>query len=322
LYTVLQEGKDAAKTPGNKNVPISHARFASSLSGNEDVILIEYGESKPGDILEFAKNTHPDVGVITGLAPNHLDGYITLKAVAEDLFSLKNYLKNKPLYVNTDSEAMKPYIKKGLETYSQHGADGWKISEIKTGINETSFVMQKGKDLVRVKSGLLGRHQIGPLALTVALANKLGLTNQQIERGLSKTIPFEHRMQPREIGGGYIIDDTYNGSLEGIVAGLEFLKALKAKRKIYVTPGLVDQGIETERVHIEIGIAIARANPDKVVLMKNPTTAYIEEGLLAEGYKGAVEVRDDPLNFYNNIEHYIAAGDVWLLQNDWPDNYS
>ncbi|MEX2014344.1 MAG: Mur ligase family protein [Candidatus Saccharimonadales bacterium] len=322
LYTVLSEGKKVAKTPGNKNVPISHARFASTLSGDEDVVLVEYGEAEPGDILNFAKNTHPDLGVITGLAPNHLDGYKTFEAVAEDLFSLKNYLKNNSLYVNTDSEVVKPYIKQGLITYSQDGVDGWKITGIKIDINETSFVMQKGKNLIKVKSGLLGRHQVGPLALTVSLAHKFGLTNKQIETGLNKTTPFEHRMQARDIGGGHIIDDTYNGSLEGINAGLEFLKALKAKRKIYVTPGLVDQGDETERVHVEIGAAIAKANPNKVVLMKNSTTGYIEEGIMAGGYEGSIEVRDDPLNFYSNIEHYIAAGDIWLLQNDWTDNYS
>lgn len=321
LYTVLSEGKNTAKTPGNKNVPISHALFARSLNGDEDILLIEYGEAAPGDILNFAKNTHPDIGIITGLAPNHLDGYKTLEAVAEDLFSLKDYLKNKPLYVNTDSEVIKPYIKKGLTTYGQEGIDGWSINKIRTDIKGTSFIMQKGRNLVKISSGLLGRHQVGPLALAVVLAHELGLSNKQIESGIEATEPFEHRMQPREIGGGYIIDDTYNGSLEGIIAGLDFLKTLKAKRKIYVTPGLVDQGDETERVHREIGAAIAKSNPDKVVLMKNSATEYMKDGIIAGGHEGEIEIRDDPLNFYSNIDHYIAAGDIWLLQNDLPDNY-
>jgi UDP-N-acetylmuramoyl-tripeptide--D-alanyl-D-alanine ligase len=322
IYTVLNDSKNTAKTPGNKNVPISHARFANSLSGDEEVLLIEYGEAAPGDILNFAKNTHPDVGIITGLAPNHLDGYKTLEAVAEDLFSLKEYLHNKPLYVNTDSQVVKPYLKKGLTTYNQHGTDGWKINKVSIDVEKTSFLLQKGADLIKVNSGLIGQHQVGPLALAAVLAHKLGLTNKQIESGLAKTRPFDHRMQPKEIGGGWIIDDTYNGNIEGVLAGLEFLKTVNAKRKIYVTPGLVDQGVETERVHIEIGIAIAKTSPNKVVLIKNSSTAYIEEGILAGGYKGQVEIRDDPLNFYSNIDQYIAAGDMWLLQNDWPDNYS
>ena len=322
LYTILSEGKRVAKTPGNKNVPISHAAFASSLDGNEEILLVEYGEAEPGDILKFAENTHPDIGIVTGLAPNHLDGYKTLEAVAKDLFSLKGYLLKKPFYVNTESEVVKPYLSQGCLTYNQYGVDGWKISKIKISVDNTSFMMQKGAELIKVDSGLIGRHQVGPLALAVVLAHRLGLATKRIEAGLAKTRPFDHRMQPRKVADSWIIDDTYNGNIEGVLAGLDFLKSVQSKRKIYVTPGLVDQGAETQRVHIEIGAAIATAKPDKVVLMKNSTTGYIEEGMLAGGYKGSIEIRDDPLNFYSNIEHYLAAGDLWLLQNDWPDNYS
>jgi UDP-N-acetylmuramoyl-tripeptide--D-alanyl-D-alanine ligase len=322
LYTVLSEGKSVAKTPGNKNVPISHARFARSLTGDEEVLLIEYGEAAPGDILNFARNTHPDIGIVTGLAPNHLDGYKTMNAVAEDLFSLKDYLRNKPFYVNASSKVVKPYLSKGCITYNHDGVDGWKINNIKIDVEKISFIMQKGNNLIKVESGLLGRHQVGPLALAASFAHKLGLTGKQIEAGLAKTTAFEHRMQPRKISGGWIIDDTYNGNIEGVIAGLELLESISAKRKIYVTPGLVDQGSETPRVHREIGSAIAKTKPNKTVLMKNSTTEYIKEGMTAAGYEGQIEVRDDPLDFYSNIEHYIAAGDVWLLQNDWPDNYS
>src|SRR5690606_18898999 len=135
---------------------------------------------------------------------------------------------------------------------------------------------------------LVGKHQVGPLALAAVLAHKLGLTNKQIESGLAKTLPFQHRMQPKHIAGGWLVDDTYNGNLEGMRAGLDFLKSVEAKRKFYITPGLVDQGDETKRVHIELGLAIANARPDKVILIQNSTTGYIEEGILAGGYRGTV----------------------------------
>ncbi len=129
-------------------------------------------------------------------------------------------------------------------------------------------------------------------------------------------------MQPRRQHGAWIIDDTYNGSLEGLRAGLALLKDLPAKRKIYVTPGLVDQGEETERVHLEVGELIGRAAPDRVVLMQNSTTRHIVKGLEETGYSGELRIESDPLAFYTNLEHVIAAGDLIVLQNDWTDNYS
>ncbi len=74
--------------------------------------------------------------------------------------------------------------------------------------------MAKKKQKIKVRSGLLGRHLVAPLALTAALARELGLSVTQIESGLAKTAPYEHRMQPRQLQGAWIIDDTYNGSLE------------------------------------------------------------------------------------------------------------
>lgn len=322
LKTVLSEGKTVAATPANKNVAVSHAYFARKLTGNEDVVIIEYGEGAPGDVERFAATTHPDLGIITGLAPAHLDNYPSLQAAGEDIFSLAAAVGNDNTFVNEESAAAKPFIKKGYQLYSHTGVMGWKVSDIKLDFTGMSFVMKKGKHTLKLHSGLLGEHQVGPLALAAALAHSLGLSDKQIEAGIAATQPFEHRMQPRAIRGAWIIDDTYNGNIDGLKAGLKLLQALPGKRKIYVTPGLVDQGEENERVHIELGKAIAAAKPDQVVLMDNSATPFIRTGLEAGTYNGELTIQFDPLDYYTNLEHFLAAGDVVLLQNDWTDNYA
>jgi UDP-N-acetylmuramoyl-tripeptide--D-alanyl-D-alanine ligase len=322
LKTVLKEGKSVAATPANKNVAVSHAYFAQKLTGQEDILIIEYGEGAPGDINRFANNTQPDIGIITGLAPAHLDNYPSLQAAGQDIFSLDTAVGTDNIYVNDESEASKPFIKPGYHTYNSHQVLDWKISNVKVDFSGTSFVMSKGQQSLHLHSGLLGRHQVGPLAVVAALANQLGLTKPQIEAGIAKTQPFEHRMQPRLVRGAWILDDTYNGNIDGLKAGLALLKELPAKRRIYVTPGLVEQGVETKAVHIELGKAIAATKPDKLVLMSNSVTSYIRQGLKAGDYQGEVQIEPDPLNFYTNIEHFLASGDVVLMQNDWTDNYN
>ncbi|HET9721702.1 MAG TPA: Mur ligase family protein [Candidatus Saccharimonadales bacterium] len=320
LLTVLGDVKNVAATPANKNVSISHALFAERLNGDEDILIIEYGEGAPGDVARFAQRTRPTVGVITGLAPAHLDRYKTLKAAGEDIFSLADYLGGKEVYVSGDSPDTRKFLKKGYEVFSAEGIDGWKVSGVKTTVDGLEFNLSNGSKKLRIKSHLLGRHQVGPLALAAYLADKFGLNARQIESGIAKIKPFEHRMQPYQLGGAWIIDDTYNGNIEGMKAGLELLKELPAKRKMYVTPGLVDQGAEEKSIHIELGQAIKAAEPDQVVLMKHSVTAYIEEGLT--GYKGQLVIEEDPLNFYTNLDKLVAAGDLVLLQNDWPDQYN
>lgn len=321
LLTVLGEGKRVAATPANKNVAISHAVFAQRLKGDEEVLIIEYGEGAPGDVARFAANTMPTHAVITGLAAAHLDRYKTVQAAGEDIFSLNKTVPADHVYVNGESPDALPFVASGNQLYSVRGALGWKVSAVQTGLDGTRFVMQKGKQKMTLHSKLLGRHQVGPLAFTAAFAAEAGLTPQAITAGIAKTKPFEHRMEPYELSGATIIDDTYNGNLEGIRAGAQLLSELPAKRKIYVTPGLVDQGKDSAGIHREMGRIIASAKPDVVVLMQHSVTPYIQEGLMDAQFKGQLIVQADPLDFYTNLKVFVASGDVVLLQNDWPDNY-
>jgi len=321
LNTVLSTGKRVAATPANKNVSSSHAIFAQKLHGNEEILIIEYGEGGPGDVERFSEITKPTHAVITGIAPAHLDKYRTLERAAEDIFSVGNAVPVDHVYVNGDSTDAVHFAQPGQELYDEKGTLGWHVSDVHNGVDGISFTMKKGKHELHLHSGLLGRHEIGPLSLVAALGHEFGLTTDEIEEGIASTVPFEHRMQPYEIGGAWIIDDTYNGNTEGIRVGLELLKELPAKRHIYVTPGLVDQGAETNKIHEDVGRMIAEAEPNIVVLMQHSVTKSIQTGLENGGFKGQVIIEDDPLSFYTNLKLFVAHGDVVLMQNDWPDNY-
>lgn len=322
LVTVLGESKKVAATPANKNVASSHASFASKLKGDEEVIIIEYGEGRPGDVARFTRTTKPTHGIITGLAPAHLDHYPSLDAAGKDIFSLADKLDSSRVYVNQESIAAQKFISKSYQQYGSRGVGTWKVKNVKINITGTSFTLYRGKHSLKLKSGLLGRHQIGPLSLAAVMGLELGLTNRQVEKGVSRTMAFEHRMQPRQIAGAWIIDDTYNGNIDGIRAGLALLKELPARRRIFITPGLVDQGKETVNVHKEMGVLIAGAKPDRVVLMDNSVAGIIHDSLTAAGYNGEVQIEEDPLEFYTNLDQFLAAGDLVLMQNDWTDNYS
>lgn len=322
LATVLGEARNVAATPGNKNVAISHAYFAKRLTGDEDVLIIEYGEGEPGDVARFAANTRPTHAIVTGVAPAHLDRYKTLRDAGDDIFSVTAAVPEGQSYVNGVAESIRPFVQDHHVRFDEQGALGYKVSNIKVGLDGTSFTLTKGGKKLDLHSQLVGRHHVATLAFVAAFALQLGLTADQVKAGVAKTRPYEHRMQPYQLSGAWIIDDTYNGNIEGIRAGTRLLAELPAKRKIYVTPGLVDQGIETEPVHVELGELVALAQPDIVVLMANSVTKYIEQGLANAKFAGEIRIEHDPLRFYQNLDQFVAAGDMVLMQNDWTDNYA
>lgn len=322
LVTVLSQKLNVAATPGNKNVTVSHAYFAKRLTGQEDVVIIEYGEGAPGDVELFSAYTQPTHAVITGIAPAHLDQYKTVSAAAKDIFSVASAVPKGNTYVNISTELTREFAPEGIVGFDSKQALGYSITGINMTIQGTSFALTKDKTKIHFKSGLVGRHQVPVLAFVAAFALQQGLTPQQVQAGIEATKPYEHRMQPYPLAGAWVIDDTYNGNLEGIRAGTELLSQLSAKRKIYVTPGLVDQGHEAQRVHQEIGQLITKASPDIVVLMRNSTTAAIQKGLELGGYRGNIRIEDNPLEFYQNLDQFVAQGDLVLMQNDWTDNYA
>lgn len=320
LVTILSQGKKVAATPGNKNVLISHARWVNKhLKGDEEILVFEFGEAEPGDIAKLANFSVPDIAVITGLAPAHLDGYPTLESIADDFATINDLVPAGNTYVQGNTALLKSRVQGSY--YSVDGMGEWKATAANVDFSGTSFTLSNGIRTLKLKSGLLGLHQIGPLTAAVDIAVKLRLKDEQIIQGVAGTTSFEHRMQPRHLHGAWIIDDTYNGNIEGMKAGLELLKILPGQKKIYVTPGLVDQGSETVPVHNELGKLIAGASPDRVVLMNNSVMPYIQEGLTKANYTGEISVETNPLEYYTNLEHFLAAGDVVMLQNDWPDSY-
>lgn len=321
LHTVLSQGKKAVATPGNKNVLISHARWVNKdLAGDEEVLIFEYGEDRPGDIKTLAGFSKPSIAIITGLAPAHMENYGTLDAVARDFGTVQSPEAPIKVFVSGESSELAARLH-GFIPYSRASIEEWKIKLNESSLSGLKFTMERPGRKLNLHSGLIGEHLIGPLALAVHIACLLGLSETEIINGVAHTKPFEHRMQPYQLGGAWVIDDTYNGNLEGMKAGLRLLKSLPAKRRIYVTPGLVEQGDLKQAVHHELGEAIVAANPDKVVLMKNSTTEYIVNGLEEAGYSGGMEIVTEPLAFYANLEHFVAAGDLVMMQNDWPDNY-
>ena len=322
LATILGEDKQIAFTPGNMNTSIGISSFAQTLKGDEEILVFELGEEQVGDVRELCNLIQPDVGIITGINEAHLSSFGTLERTVATIFELEDYLGTKPVYKNKESPLVVSKLKADDKlTFDRTGTDGWRVSNTKTSIHGMTFDITKNGKTMSAHTGLLGKHNIGVIVASVAIADSVGLTTEQIAVAINKTVPFEHRMQPRRLHGAWVVDDTYNGNSEGVQAGLLLLKDLEAKRRIYVTPGLVEQGDKTRQVHEKIGRQIAVV-ADVVVLMQNSVTDYITNGLREAGFGGRLLIIDDPLEFYSNLGHFVAAGDVVLMQNDWTDNYA
>jgi UDP-N-acetylmuramoyl-tripeptide--D-alanyl-D-alanine ligase len=322
LRAAIGKGKLVAATTDNMNTLIAISRFARRLNGEEEVLIIEFGEYRPGDIRHFARLVGPEIAVITGVNEAHLANFRSLDITRENIFTLEQFVEPQNLYVNGES-GLAAQRAGGANLYSRAGVGKLKVTDASSSLDGTSFKIGKGKKALSVDVPLLGLHNVGPLGAAVAVARELGLDDATISKGLGTLTPHPGRLEPQPRGGGVtVLNDTYNGNPDGVRVALEFFAELKAKRKLYVTPGLVEMGPRTREVHLEIGRQLAGAGIDAVYLMVNSATPFIADGLDEGHYKGELHWVDKPKEFYENLDLITKSGDIVLLQNDWTDNYS
>jgi len=320
LLAVLSEGKKVAATPGNMNTAIGISRFATKLDGDEEVLIFELGEEKVGDVRYLSELSHPEYAIMTGINEAHLESFKTLDRTVGTIFEIAEFVEQSKLYVNDESELVHENTQTGDLVFSREGMGDWKVTDAATSVQGTTFTLTNKDVVIHAETALIGLHTVGVTVAGIVMALELGITPSQVEAGLKKVKPFEHRMQPRLMHGAWVIDDTYNGNSDGVRVGLELLKDSDAKRRVYVTPGLVEQGDKTESVHIAIGEQAA-GGADVVVLMKNSVTEFIKTGLTNKQFTGELIEIENPLEFYTHLDQFVAAGDVVLMQNDWTDNY-
>ena len=322
LKTILAEGKKVAAPPHSYNTAAGINQFVKTLTGDEDFLIFELGEYYPGDIKQLCDIINPDIGIITGINEAHLHRFKSLQRTVATIYELADHLKDKPVYVNGESELALKNIRAGHITYSRDGIGNYKIIDQKTSLSGTSFSIIKENVKIELKSSLLGLHQIGPLAVAAKIALELGLTTDQIQSGIAKTKPFDHRLEPKIDAAGVVtLDDGYNGNPDGVKAVIDFLASLDNCRRFYVTPGLVEIGSKTQEIHREIGKELAMARIEKIILIKNSVTPYIQEGLKGERYQGDVLWYNDGPSAFAALPQLTVSGDVVLIQNDWPDQY-
>ena len=194
-----------------------------------------------------------------------------------------------------------------------------KISYDNRGV---SFEIVYNGKTYKTHAGLLGRHNVSNIILCVSVCLSLGLTIEEILKGIEILVPSPHRMALVPSNGSLvIIDDAYNGSVEGSKAALEVLANYDGT-KVVITPGLVELGKEQVESNKQLGKMIAET-ADFVII--NGTTNY--ESLLA-GLKEANMPEDRILRAgslgqaTSLLSEITKPGDVVLFENDLPDNYN
>lgn len=277
-----------------------------------DVVVVELGTDYPGTIGQFKEYLRADIGIVTAIAPEHMEYFKDLQAVAEEELSIAEY--SDLLLVNTDMTDNK-FLEDIRNRYVSYGKNGnYEISKLSFDTNGTNFqVVNVGKSGIKVNCEAFSGPQIHSLLAAISVANIMGLSEWEIGQGLKKIKPVAGRMQLlKGHNGSTIIDDTYNASPEAVLAALETLYRLPAKQKIAVLGNMNELGKYSAEEHTKIGKHCDPRKLDLVITIGPDANKYLAAAAKKRGCK--VELFNNPYDAGNFIKDRIEKDSLILVK--------
>lgn len=333
LKTLLEFHFRVLATPENVNTDIGVAKFVlHALRSDTQVLIVEMGAYGSGDIKRLCAIAPPDLSILTGINETHLERFEFIERIIQTKFEIVKHSKdNAYVVLNADNsyitEAYSPFIgprEVSFYSFVNHELASYQVQnkEFHSDGSGWSFELLAEGERFSLSVPFLGEYGIGMVMGAICAARRLGMNMEKIRAAIQRLQPVLHRLHPLRTQDVFVIDDGYNGNIEGVKEAIQTLKNISGKRKIYITPGLVETGVETERIHLEVGERLA-GTVDHVVLVRNSVTHFIAQGLEQSGFHAErIHWFSDFKQVQAGLKLLIQPGDVLLFQNDWPENYS
>lgn len=236
----------------------SAARKRIKRPADVDVIIQELGADHPGDIAGFAEYLNPDIAMITAVTAEHMEHFGDMAAVAREELEAANF--SKMAIINRDDIEGKyaSYLTNAnVTTYGTSGIAEYRFEEenftLENGY-QGHFIAPEFDTPVDVQVNVVGEHNIRPVIGAAAVGVKLGMSKDEIARGIANVLPVAGRMNLLPgVQGTTIIDDTYNSSPLAAQCAIQTLYKLQAPQRILIMGSMNELGPVSAVEHEKLG---------------------------------------------------------------------
>jgi UDP-N-acetylmuramoyl-tripeptide--D-alanyl-D-alanine ligase len=287
LAGLLSAGRNVLKNPGNRNNLIGMPQALLGLSDRHDVAVMEMGTNRPGEIARLAQIAAPDIGILTNIAPAHLQGLGSLEGVAREKGDLFRSLPESGTAVVNATD---------LRVVREAGRCRAKKIYYGVALNEFSGRVLSMDDrgmriAVRTPSGgftsalpVTGEHHLMNALAATAAAYVLGFRPEDLAEGFSSFASVRGRFHPIPLrGGGLLLDDSYNANPASMEAAIRALRVLRrARRSVAVLGDMLELGEASAASHFRIGHLIAGSGLD-LLFTYGEEAAQVARGALEGG---------------------------------------
>jgi len=254
------------RTKGNFNNHFGLPLGLLTLEPEYDLAVVEMGMSHAGEIAALARIALPNQAVVTNVAPVHLESFDSIAGIARAKYELIEALPHGGTAVlNADDEYVSQFgrdfkgkvVMFGLKPAACVPADVRAENIEVLGPEGTRFDLVSREVWQPVQSPLLGTHNVYNVLAAAAIALEHGITPSEIAGALPSLQPGDKRGQVVQLGNITVLYDCYNSSPKALMAAVDTLAAMPARRRIVVAGEMLELGATGEQLHRECGRHIA-----------------------------------------------------------------
>ncbi|MEJ5226328.1 UDP-N-acetylmuramoyl-tripeptide--D-alanyl-D-alanine ligase [Thermodesulfovibrio sp.] len=244
------------KTEGNLNNNIGVPLSLSKYRENTEIMVLELGTNRKGDIKELCEIVYPQYAVITNIGYEHLEGFGSLEGVREGELEVLQYAKT--VFVNGDDKFLMEGLKSWqgkIITFGLKNEFDYYADEVEFHESGTDFVFNSQLARFPLKTNLIGLHNLYNITAACAVAVHFGISKCMIKETLKNFEPVKMRGEIFKIDDREIFFDAYNANPSSVRAALlELSRRKKDRIAVAVLGDMLELGEYTEKAHEEIGL--------------------------------------------------------------------
>jgi UDP-N-acetylmuramoyl-tripeptide--D-alanyl-D-alanine ligase len=304
------------KSEGNFNNHFGLPLMLVKLEPEYDVAVIEMGMSHAGEIRALAKIAQPEIGVVTNVAPVHLEFFDSLAGIARAKYELVESLPaNGVAVLNADDEYVSQFgrdFKGKVVMYGTRATADVRAEKIQSkGTEGAEFDVVIGGVREHATLPLVGEHNVLNVLAAVAVGVERGLKPAEAVGALATLAPGDKRGQVLQVGNVTVINDCYNSNPKALEAMVDALAAMAAKRRIVVAGEMLELGPAGEEMHRQAGQHIAEKKIDALLGVRGLAQAMVDGARKAGG---RAEFVAGPEEAGEWLAREARDGDVVLLK--------
>lgn len=313
---VLSNRLRVLKSEGNFNNQFGLPLMLLKLEPQHEAAVIEMGMSHAGEIAALAKIAQPDIGVVTNVAPVHLEFFNSVADIARAKYELIESLPAGGIAVlNADDEYVSQFgrdfhgkvVMYGLQSSADVRAEHIEM----LGSQGSTFDVVTGGCREKARLHLVGRHNIYNALAAVAVGLERGLSPSQATGALESLTPADKRGEVLQLGNITIINDCYNSNPVALEAMVDALALMPARRRIVVAGEMLELGPASEEMHRSAGKHIAEKKIDVVLGVRGFAQALVEAARETHGRAEFVKTSEEAGDW---LARETREGDVVLLK--------